>query len=307
MKTSCTIGLAFVVCLGLLAASARADTVITRSGHAISGRVQINGDEVRIENTDGTLTLPRARVDRVIMDRKTVTMPKAAPQAVRRAAPKGDVQANGGGADLSARKELEEILNRRISVRFDDTPLPDAIAYVQEITGLNFVYSRAEVQGIVINLNLDDVPVRKVLDFLVDQGELGWTIVAENIVKLGPPDEINPPVLVVYDTRDLLLNIEDKVAKRAQTLSESDDDDDDDDGNGQWGSDDSDFGFDSDDGDGGSTAGSPSADLADRAFGLATLITSTVRPETWAQPPVLQFGGATAATQEDDDMWDETW
>jgi len=290
------------VCAAFLFSSlALADTVVTASGARISGTVRIKGQTVEIDTEDGTLSLSRSRVLSVISQGKTVA----------RATPGGS---NPGHAREAAAPEaraasVQAVLAKRISVRFDETPLADVLAYLTEITEANFVYNVADVQGanVLITMHLDDVTVRQVLDLALDNSNLGWTIVSEGIIRLGPRESVERIIVRTYDVRDLLVNVEDKRAMRTLTLTESQTEEDS--GNAsQWGGGSGDLSFygESNGGRGGQL-GSPSESLAERAYGVASLITSTVRPETWAQPAVMQLGGTTKREETDEPWPDQPW
>jgi len=314
MKTLCA-----AACLGLfafcLASAAFADEIVTTRGTRIKGQVTSGGDKVTIKTEDGTLTLPASRVSRVVLMGVPADF-SSKPQAYRTKA----IQANGGGvglqgqADSAGSAALQAALERHIAVRFDETPLADVLSYLQEIAGINFVYNAAEVQSanVLVTLHLDNVTVRQVLNLIVGGSALGWTVASGNVVRLGPRESIERYIVRTYDVRDLLMNVEDKQARRTLTLTETGTQQTQNgtsDSSAQFGSDSGGLGFNSTDttsGNGQSFGGTASESLPQRAFSLATLITSTVRPDTWAQPAVVQCGGVATTDEQNQQQTEST-
>lgn len=64
----------------------------------------------------------------------------------------------------AARAEIEAGLDRRLSVRFDATPLEEVVAFVQEVTGLNVALDPEAAVDHPVTLALEDVTLRAVLD-----------------------------------------------------------------------------------------------------------------------------------------------
>jgi len=199
--------------------------------------------------------------------------------------------------------EIEVIkhLDQKVSLRFDETPLRDVVAFLQEVTPVNFAVVQEDIppDGGLITLHID-TKLRTALDQICSLAAMDWKVDGP-VIKIANPERLKEYELRVYDIRDLLLNIEDKVAKRAQTLTESGDDDDDDD------SDDFssfEFGDDDDSGGGGTGDTSASADLVGRAESLRDVITSTVQPQTWLASGTT--GSAPAGEGEEDGggAWD---
>ncbi|MCO5166058.1 MAG: hypothetical protein M9894_06785 [Planctomycetes bacterium] len=67
--------------------------------------------------------------------------------------------------EQAARAEIEAGLDRRLSVRFDATPLEEVVAFVQDLTGLNVALDpEAAAVDHPVTLALQDVTLRAVLD-----------------------------------------------------------------------------------------------------------------------------------------------
>jgi hypothetical protein len=117
-----------------------------------------------------------------------------------------------------------------------------------------------------------------------------------------------------YDIRDCLVNVEDRFGSGSSSLTQQTGSSTSGTANASgsssssssssWGS--STNGTSTGTGSTGTTGVSQGESLSARAFSFATLITSTVRPETWGEPPVEQAGGTTTQDQTQNsqgDIW----
>jgi len=220
----------------------------------------------------------------------------------------------GAGSSLNLLATLEA----PISVDFRDTPLVEVITYIQEVTGANFAYSYTELRedSVLISLKLDQVPLRQVLDLALAGTGLEWGV-AGDVVRIGR--DLGAQMLQVrtYDVRDLLLNTEDKEPLGGRRFGRSGSRFDTDVTSARYGWDDrrdrrsyygDDYYGDYYYGDRGRDRGSwrgrrgygraTSQALNERAYDLAMLIATTVRPETWSDPPVLYSGELGGARRE---------
>ncbi len=99
----------------------------------------------------------------------------------------------------------------------EGTDLDQVVSYLRTITGLNFFITpkvRAEVYDEVeIDLQLDDVSVRTVLDLITEPYELKWS--PENgVVKIATKDEVRGDMYIRYfDIKDLTVAIENFVGQ----------------------------------------------------------------------------------------------
>lgn len=288
-----------------LAGGAGADTVILKSGARVRGEVSVSGGMVRVSNHDGTHHLRAGRVARVIRSRGRFSSANPGSHDPKRSVRGGSHRVayrSGNSAAIRA-------IRRRISVDFDDTRRSAVVEYLGEITEANFSYDPSVLDAHPpVTMHLRDVSVGRVLNLLVEGRDLSWGV-KDNIIRIRE-GSVSALHVRVYDVRDLLLNVEDKRAPRVRTVGDSTSDDDDDDGFGSaagWGDDDGDdWGFDSedDDDDGGRGEPTPSQSLRGRARDLARLITSTVRPNSWADPAVVVIGGVRQDESEENlDLW----
>jgi hypothetical protein len=107
-------------------------------------------------------------------------------------------------------RETRRVLDlRRASVSFPDTPLLEAIAFFQDVSGLNVAVSGAarewaETSDFRIRLRLRDIRLRSLLDLMLDGTELGYGI-RHDVLYIDRRDAFPAEVrLVIYDVSDLV-------------------------------------------------------------------------------------------------------
>jgi len=339
----------------VLAAAASADVAVLTSGARVNGDIRVTGQGVVIETENGTTTIPAWRVAKVIRNgghsvalaQFRVEAETASPRRPAAERAPDRAVAEPVRRELVRREPLRpaSVLDKRISVDLSDLPMPQAISYLQEITGANFAYVLSELQVDPSNadLRLNDVTLRQVLDLLLEPRGLGWTM-RDNVIRIRTAGTDAEMVVRVYDIRDLLLNIEDKQSTTTGRLGGY---------GGGFGGSGGYGGGSSAQGRGrigiGTTGGSyrnqgrygqggyggyggsggyggrggydggygdgygrsQSQSLNDRAYDLATLITETVQPESWEQPAVVEAGRGIGDRYEDEDedtrLFEETW
>ena len=299
------------VCIfALVATCAYADTVVLNDGTSVRGKVDVRGKNVTVESETGILTIPAWRVKSVSRIGEETAAPKEEKRTV--AGPAGVVEAKAEKPDSAAAAEkagkdnaaearsARRTLAMRISVAFADTPLTEALAYVQEVSGGNFSYRPADIEAddVTVTFKLDNVTVRQVLDLLLEGRELVWTVRGD-IIRITPPERARRTSVRVYRVHDLLVNTSDRVVSRTRTASET--------------SQSKTVSAQADSDNGGSlfTIGSagavtPKPSAAERTKALAELITKAIRPNDWGQPAIVVLGGAIAASGEEDDF-DDIW
>lgn len=282
----------------LFCGRARADVVVLDNGTTITGKAQITSRAVRIETHTGVLTVPLWRVVRASAGSVGARSPQAAREPETGATPptpagakaQAEPKMTAGDGVLRALDALES----RISVSFTDVPLAEAITYLQEVTGANVSYrmSDLEADDTPVTLNLRDVKVRQVLDLLLEERGLAWSV-REDIIRIRPGTESQELTMRVYDVRDLLADDEDRLASRTATARETTSRSGDENGLGQSASDygSSSSSFSATYGTTGVAGATTLPSVSERAYSLAVLITETVRPESWARPAVIAAGG----------------
>jgi hypothetical protein len=111
---------------------------------------------------------------------------------------------------LSDEPTLEEKLNLRLDVDFVDTPLKDAITYLQDHTGIQFVLRTKKLEEAAVspdapvNRTLKKVRVSTLLDLLLDELELTYVDKDDLLLITTPEDAESTLQIRVYDCRDLL-------------------------------------------------------------------------------------------------------
>jgi type II secretory pathway component GspD/PulD (secretin) len=120
------------------------------------------------------------------------------------------------------RRALAVLETKRIPVAFNDTPLSNIVGFLSQVTNLNVDvdWQSLETAGIdreaPITLNLTNVPVKTVLDRVIEKvsgsdplNGAAWSI-NDGVLTIASREVINKnKVLVIYDIRDLLIEVPD--------------------------------------------------------------------------------------------------
>ena len=119
------------------------------------------------------------------------------------------------------RQALSLLKSKRIPVAFNENSLSDVIGFVQAVTQLNVDVDWQSLEAVSINretpvtLNLTQVPVETVLNRVLEkisqdeQNAAGWAI-EDGVLRIASKEAINRnKLLVIYDVRDLLVEITD--------------------------------------------------------------------------------------------------
>jgi len=113
---------------------------------------------------------------------------------------------------LNPLRPLDEKLNQPIDSEFVNIPLKDAIQFLQEKTGIQFVIQakKLEEAGVTVDMpvtmSLKNVKLRTLLDLLLEQIELTY-MTKDNLILITTPEDAESPdrmVVRVYDCRELL-------------------------------------------------------------------------------------------------------
>jgi hypothetical protein len=116
--------------------------------------------------------------------------------------------------DLAALRRMWPVLERRrVSLRFEKTPLADAAEFFAEVSGFNVVLSakareKAAAEGLEVTLRLNDVSLRNALELALigTDGELAYGV-KHGVLWIGLAEEWQAPeaaILDIYDVIDLI-------------------------------------------------------------------------------------------------------
>jgi hypothetical protein len=105
---------------------------------------------------------------------------------------------------------LEAKLNQRFTIEFVEMPLTEAVQYLRDQTGVQFVVKtkKLEEAGVspdkALTMNLQQVRLATLLDLLLDELELTYVEKDELLIVTTPEDAEATLLIRVYDCRDLL-------------------------------------------------------------------------------------------------------
>ena len=189
--------------LGVLwAASAGAETVRFVNGASVRGHVEDHGAYVVIRSADGQVL----RVKRGLISTISPDAEAARPESA--AEPETAASAPGASAPIS------QILDRPMTVDFQQMPLPDVVQYLRAETGLNFVIDPdIKADEITITLSLRDMKLINILRWIAYVGKVAIVIKGDGpTVRLAAKD-YKPEGISLYDARPVLLSVVDRPAQ----------------------------------------------------------------------------------------------
>jgi len=118
-------------------------------------------------------------------------------------------------AEQAGESEQTLAINRRleaqqITLNFDETPFEEAVNFLRDITGLNYVLS-ADAQDLVdneqvmVSLRLRDITLKNALNLILASHEaLSWRI-EDGVIKIGTDtDEFEELILEFYDVTEIV-------------------------------------------------------------------------------------------------------
>jgi len=275
-----------------------ADVVHLKAGGQVEGHATRRGSVIEIRTADGTLRYPLSAVDRI--EWRSVAAPSEAKPSARPRSAAPARHAAGRSPATSWRARVQQEFNRTVTLDFTDTPLPDVIAFLQNLTDLNFVLDTKNIgdpADIPITLRVHDLSLQNAFEWILRHADLKYAL-RKGVVFISDPETIQGDLeRRVYDARDLLLVIADKPGGQTQLG-----------GGGGGGSSGGSGGFGSGGGGGMSMGGGSGGgdddsedemNLDDRGAGIVQLILRTVQPDSWGDAFVIGTGGG-----EDDEDFD---
>ena len=107
---------------------------------------------------------------------------------------------------------LREKLDQRVSFDFVETPLPDVVTFLQQVTNATIILDQKSLLATPVaevTLKVTDMPLSQGLDWIVKQAGLRYTL-RNNAVLIGNADAVaGEPRLKFYDITDLTVKIRD--------------------------------------------------------------------------------------------------
>jgi len=191
--------------LAAWAATGRADTVVLTNGARLTGTVTPARNGVSIQSRSGTLTLPSWRIVQVIPG------PDAAPSGRAPEAGTPDQAPAPSGRPGPARAPVvAEAMARRITVDFSGASVYEVLDYIRAETGVNMALApEVRTTQAPVDLSVRDVPLRNVLDVVLEPTDLGYTVRPGEILFVGAHAK-QELVTRIYPIGDLLVSVEDR-------------------------------------------------------------------------------------------------
>lgn len=103
-------------------------------------------------------------------------------------------------------REIREKFNKRISFDFVDTPIPDVIAFLSNLTGTNFVLDPAAIQkgDLPVTLKVNDMRLGAALSWILKLVRLDY-VLRDEAAFISTEERLREPTRIrVYDCRQLL-------------------------------------------------------------------------------------------------------
>lgn len=140
---------------------------------------------------------------------------KPAPKAVKPEAAKAAPEKPSDRAE-KAQSIVNLLQSRRLSVKFEDTPLDQFIDYIRASTGINIFVHKGRMakdgvdpDGIRIDLDVKDVTVGELLKLAFAGVDVGFRIQGNILIVTSKKDARGKPVLRIYSVAHLLVPIRD--------------------------------------------------------------------------------------------------
>ncbi len=198
--------------------TAMSDVAVLADGSTVEGNIRVARGYVIVENRNGVLRLPQWRVQHVATadaelqhngpwDEAT-EQPKRGDVAPREPAPVARAAPRTATTEQAGPPSVRAVLEQKVDIDFEATPLVDALDYLRQVTGANVVVHESVRRDVVgVHMALRDVPVRTVLDVLLKPRGFGYQERPGEILYIGP--RVQTLQLRVYPVTDLLVSTED--------------------------------------------------------------------------------------------------
>lgn len=109
---------------------------------------------------------------------------------------------------------LNKLENTKISLDFKDTALNEVVDFLHEVTGINFVLSKAVQEKskggeLKVDIKLEELPLRTALRLMLDLQDL-TLVYRKGVLMVETKEERGAEVeMKMYDVKDLLMKIRD--------------------------------------------------------------------------------------------------
>ena len=108
------------------------------------------------------------------------------------------------------RKTLTAMTSIRISLNFTDTPLPEVVSFMQEVTQLNIMIDRRAIEdpeSKTVTFKVEELAFDQALDLILKMADLAYRIDEGVIVVTSKEAMMKETVLELYDVQDLTIKI----------------------------------------------------------------------------------------------------
>ena len=134
--------------------------------------------------------------------------PEPRREAVHR---KADMETGKVAEEPEWKREIRAKLQRKVTFEFVETPLTEAINFLQTLTRVNFIIDRRalEKEDPPITLKVADMPLEMALAWILRLVELDYAI-KDRAVCIGVMENIIDDLEIrIYDVRDMVIKVED--------------------------------------------------------------------------------------------------
>ena len=108
------------------------------------------------------------------------------------------------------RRTLTAMTSIRISLNFTDTPLPEVVSFMQEVTQLNIMIDRRAIEdpeSKTVTFKVEELAFDQALDLILKMADLAYRVDEGVIVITSKEAMMKETVLELYDVQDLTIKI----------------------------------------------------------------------------------------------------
>ncbi|MBI2922527.1 MAG: hypothetical protein HYY18_15860 [Planctomycetes bacterium] len=108
------------------------------------------------------------------------------------------------------RKTMTAMTSIRISLNFTDTPLPEVVSFMQEVTQLNIMIDRRAIEdpeSKTVTFKVEELAFDQALDLILKMADLAYRVDEGVIVITSKEAMMRETVLELYDVQDLTIKI----------------------------------------------------------------------------------------------------